>query len=114
MKILEITITVQEDPQMMNKRKPDQSSCDTSEILASEKARLRALSLTVIRSIVEQHHGRVDDDMTTEYVDIDVPDGEAAACAEEIGEQMGLICHHVYTHVDALFKGKVLLGFDAN
>ena len=98
----------------MNDKRHGDISCDTSEILSSEKARLRALSLTVIRSIVEQHHGSVGDDMTSEYVDIDVPDGEAAACAEEIGEQMGLICHHVYTQVDALLKGKVLLRFDAN
>lgn len=98
----------------MNDKWHSDTSCDTSEILSSEKARLRALSLTVIRSIVKQHHGSVGDDMTSEYVDIDVPDGEVAACAEEIGEQMGLICHHVYTQVDALFKGKVLLRFDAN
>jgi hypothetical protein len=98
----------------MNDKRHYDASCDTSEILSSEKARLRALSLTVIRSIVEQHHGSMSDNMTSEYVDIDVPDGEAAACAEEIGEQMGLICHHVYTQVDALFKGKVLLRFDTN
>lgn len=81
----------------------------TTEILSSEKARLRALSLTVIRSVVKQHEGSVEQDSLSEYIDIDVPDAEAAACAEEIGEQMGLICHHVYCQVNALFKGKLLL-----
>lgn len=85
-----------------------------TEILASEKARLRALSLALIRSVVEQHHGNVGDDMTSEYIDIDVPDEEAVACAEEIGKQMGLICHHVFTQVNALFRGKVSLRLNSN
>ena len=96
----------------------DQHNHDTddeeTEILASEKARIRALSLAVIRSVVEQHHGTVEEDMTTEYIDIDVPDEEAVACAEEIGQQMGLICHHVLTQVEALFKGKAFVRFHGN
>lgn len=86
----------------------------TPEILSSEKARLRALSLNVIRSVVQQHQGHVEQDEASEYVDIDVPDTEATACAEEIGKQMGLICHQVYCHVDALFQGKVLLPETVN
>jgi hypothetical protein len=92
----------------------DNMDDDGTEILASEKARLRALSLAVIRSVVQQHHGSVGDDMTSEYIDIDVPDEEAVACAEEIGKQMGLICHYVFTQVDALFKGEVLVRFNSN
>jgi len=92
----------------------DNMDDDGTEILASEKARLRALSLAVIRSVVEQHHGSVADDMASEYIDIDVPDEEAVACAEEIGIQMGLICHYVFTQVDALFKGEVLVRFNSN
>ncbi len=95
---------------MMN----EHSNCDTSEIMSSEKARLRALSIHIIRSIVEQHHGNMEEDQTSDYIDIDVPDGEAAACAQEIGEQMGLICHHMYTQVDAFFKGEVLVRFNNN
>ena len=87
---------------------------DGTEILASEKARLRALSLAIIRSVVERHHGSIGDNMTSEYIDIDVPDEEAVACAEAIGTQMGLICHHVFIQVDALYKGEVLVRFNAN
>ncbi|MBW2109250.1 MAG: hypothetical protein JRI36_11390 [Deltaproteobacteria bacterium] len=93
---------------------PRHTSHDVPEILSCEKARLRALSLSVIRSVVRQHQGNVEQDETSDYVDIDVPDTEATACAEEIGQQMGLICHQVYRHVDALFKGKVLLPKTVN
>jgi hypothetical protein len=93
---------------------PGEPMEEKPDILASEKARLRALSLAVIRSVVEQHHGYVENDVATDYIDIDVPDGEAVACAQEIGEQMGLICHHVYTQVNALFKGEVLIPTTGN
>lgn len=100
---------------MIPKDQPcDKTDDEATEILASEKARLRALSLAVIRSVVKQHHGSVGNGMTSEYIDIDVPDEEAVACAEEIGTQMGLICHHVFTQVDALFKGKVFVRFNGN
>ena len=89
-------------------------SRDTSEILGSEKMRMRALSLYIIRSIVERHNGTIEKDLITDSIDIDLPDDEAAACAQEIGEQMGLVCHHMYSQVDALFRGEVLIRFGSN
>ncbi len=92
----------------------DLNGPDIPEILSSEKARMRALSLNIIRSIVEEHHGNVEEDEAADYINIDVPDGEAAACAQQIGEQIGWVCHHVYAHVDALFRGELLLQFYDN
>jgi hypothetical protein len=58
----------------------------------SEQARLRALSLYVIRSIVEKHGGTVDIDLATDTLNIDVPKAEELACAREIEEQVGSMC----------------------
>ena len=87
---------------------------DPSQILGNEKATLRALSLSVIRFTVDEHQGQLTNEQCTECIDIDVPEGEEALCAERIGEKMGLICHHMYAHVDALFKGEVLIQFADN
>ena len=57
----------------------------------SEKSRLRALSLYIIRSIVERHRGSIEIDLATDIINIDVPDEEKVACAQEIGEQVGRI-----------------------
>jgi sensor histidine kinase regulating citrate/malate metabolism len=58
----------------------------------NEKAKLRALSLYLIRSIVERHGGSIDVDLATDTINIDVPEREKAACAQEIEEQVGAMC----------------------
>jgi hypothetical protein len=58
----------------------------------SEKAKLRALSLYLIRSIVEKHGGTIVVDLGTDTINIDVPEQEKAACAQEIEEQVGKMC----------------------
>jgi sensor histidine kinase regulating citrate/malate metabolism len=58
----------------------------------SEKTRLRALSLYLIRSIVERHGGTIDIDLVTDTISIDVPKKEEVTCALEIEEQVGNIC----------------------
>ena len=55
----------------------------------SEKTRLRALSLYLIRSIAEKHGGTIEIDLATDTITIDVPDGEKVECAQEIQEQVG-------------------------
>lgn len=59
----------------------------------SEKSRLRALSLYVIRSIVERHGGSIEIDLATDTINVDVPDEEKVACAQEIKEQVGTMCY---------------------
>jgi sensor histidine kinase regulating citrate/malate metabolism len=59
----------------------------------SEKSKLRALTLYVIQSIVERHRGSVEIDLATDTINIELPDEEKAACAREIEEQVGTICH---------------------
>jgi sensor histidine kinase regulating citrate/malate metabolism len=58
----------------------------------SEQAKLRALSLYVIRSIVEKHGGTIEVDLATDTINIDVPKTEELACAREIEEQLGSMC----------------------
>ncbi len=59
----------------------------------NEETKLRALSLYLIRSIVEKHGGSMDIDLATDTINIDVPEKEQAACAQEIEEQAGPMCH---------------------
>ncbi len=58
----------------------------------SEKSKLRALSLFLIRSIVERHGGTIVVDLATDTINIDVPPQEKTACAQEIEEQLGAMC----------------------
>jgi hypothetical protein len=58
----------------------------------SEETRLRALSLYLIRSIVERHGGTIDVDLATDTINIDIPSKEQTACAIEIEEQVGSMC----------------------
>ncbi len=58
----------------------------------NEKTRLRALSLYIIRTIVEKHGGTIEVDLATDTINIDVPKAEETACAREIEEQMGSMC----------------------
>jgi hypothetical protein len=55
----------------------------------SEESRLRALSLYLIRAIVERHGGTVGVDLATDTININVPPKEQHACALEIDEQIG-------------------------
>jgi hypothetical protein len=59
----------------------------------SQKSKLRALSLYLIRSIVEKHGGTIKIDLATDTINIDVPDQEKDACAQEIEEQVGAMCY---------------------
>ena len=58
----------------------------------SEKSRLRALSLYIIQSIVERHRGSMEIDLATDTINIDLPNEEKVACAQEIEEQVGTMC----------------------
>jgi hypothetical protein len=58
----------------------------------SEETRLRALSLYLIRSIVEKHGGTINIDLATDTINIDVPVKGQLACAQEIEEQVGNMC----------------------
>ena len=58
----------------------------------SEQAKLRALSLFLIRSILERHGGTIGIDLATDTINIDVPEEEQVACAREIEKQVGAMC----------------------
>ena len=56
----------------------------------SEEPRRNALSLHLIGSIVHRHGGTVTIDAETNAVNIDVPDEEKLACAEELSKKVGM------------------------
>ena len=56
----------------------------------SEESRRNAVSLHLIGSIVHKHKGTVKIDAETDAVNIDVPDGEKLACAEELGKRVDM------------------------
>jgi hypothetical protein len=56
-----------------------------------EKAQLRATSLYLIRKIVERHGGTMEIDLATDTIDINMPEKERVACAQEIAEQVGVM-----------------------
>ncbi len=58
----------------------------------SEQTRLRALSLYLIRSIVEKYGGTTGIDLETDTIHIDVPKKNEIACAREIEEKIGRLC----------------------
>ena len=55
----------------------------------SEEARLRALLLYLIRSIVQKYGGTIHVDLETDSIRIDVPPKYRAACAEEVEREVG-------------------------
>lgn len=56
----------------------------------SEESRHHALSLSLIGSIVYKHRGTVRIDSETHCLNIDVPDEEKLACAEELGRKVNM------------------------
>ena len=56
----------------------------------SEESRRHALSLSLIGSIVHKHRGTVRIDPETYSLNIDVPDEEKIACAEELGRKVDM------------------------
>jgi hypothetical protein len=56
----------------------------------SEESRRHALSLSLIGSIVHKHRGTVRIDPETYSLNIDVPDEEKLACAEELGRKVDM------------------------
>ena len=59
----------------------------------SEKSKLRTLSLYIIQSIVERHGGSIEIDLATDTINVELPEEEKVACAQEIEEQVGTMCH---------------------
>ncbi len=53
-----------------------------------EEAQLRATALYLIRKIVERRGGTMEMDMATDTININVPEKERVACAQEIAEQV--------------------------
>ena len=59
----------------------------------SEKSKMRATALYLIRSIVEKHGGTLSVDLRTYTINIDVPKDKKVDCAREIHEAVGGMAH---------------------
>ena len=55
----------------------------------TEEGRLRALSVYMIRSIVERYSGTIEFDSTNDTISISVPKEEHVSCTEEIQKRLG-------------------------
>lgn len=62
------------------------------QLTRGEESGLRATALYIIRLIVERHGGTIETDLATNTINIDVPEKERVACAQEIEEQVGRMC----------------------
>ena len=72
----------------------DESSLAEDYVWAtSEDSRRHALSLSLIGSIVHKHRGTVTIDPETNSLNIEVPDEEKLACAEELGKRVDMTLH---------------------
>jgi hypothetical protein len=87
---------------------------DTSAVLSSEKARLHALQLYVMRSIAHSHGGTIETDLANQTINVTVPGIQGDACAQEIEEQVSAMAHYLYAQVDALFSGEILVRVNLN
>lgn len=59
----------------------------------SEESKCHALSLYLVGSIVHKHGGTVRIDPETHSINIDVPDEEKLACAEELSKKVDVTWH---------------------
>jgi hypothetical protein len=59
----------------------------------SQESKHHALSLSLIGSIVHKHGGTVQVDAETHAINIDVPDDEKLACAEELSRKVDMTLH---------------------
>jgi hypothetical protein len=69
----------------------DSKRCIAEEFIwsTSEQARLRALSVYMIRSIVEKYSGTIKIDPVGDTISVNVPKEARSACAQEIKGQLG-------------------------
>ena len=58
----------------------------------TEEGRLRALSVYMIRSIVERYSGTIEFDSTNDTISISVPKEDHAVCTQEIQKRLGRVC----------------------
>jgi len=74
--------------------RPDENDdlVDDSVWASSEKAKIRALLLYLVQSIVERYGGTVDVDLANDTIKINVPKEKEVVCAQEIEEQVGRVC----------------------
>ncbi len=84
------------------------------EISDSEKTRIRALSLSVVRCIAEQHGGVIDKSLAANAVVVSVPESQRDLCTKEIVEQLGAMREHFLTLFVALLCGKVIVRITKN
>jgi hypothetical protein len=84
------------------------------EISDSEKTRIRALAISVVRSIAEQHGGVTERGLQTDVVVVSVPEGQRAVCAQEIVEQLGAMREYFLTLLLPLLVGKVIVRISNN
>jgi hypothetical protein len=52
--------------------------------------------------------------LASHTINVTVPGIQGDACAQEIEEQVSAMAHYIYTQVDALFSGEIVVQINLN
>jgi hypothetical protein len=80
---------------------------DSSAIFSSDRTRLHALELHIVRSIAERHGATVQTDSETKTIKVRFPETQGDFCCLELEEQLCGMYHHVSVLVGPLAMGKI-------
>ena len=81
----------------------------SSVIFSSDRTRLHALELHIVRSIAERYGARVQADSETKAIKVSFRGTQGDCCCLEVEEQLSGMYDHVSTLVESLAMGKIPL-----
>lgn len=85
-------------------------------LMDNEIARVRALSINVVRTIADRHGGMVDKNFVKDHMEIvvSVPDDQRDTCSQEITDQLKIIHTYFATLLAGLLYGKLIVRINNN
>jgi hypothetical protein len=79
----------------------------SSAVFSSDRTRLHALELHIVRSIAERYGARVQADSETKAIKVSFRETQGDCCCLELEEQLCRMYDHVSTLVGPLAMGKI-------
>ena len=87
----------------------NENEWQSSVIFSSDKTRLHALELHLVRSIAERYGARVQADLETKAIKVSFQGTQGDCCCLELEEQLRGMYDHIHTLVGPLAMGKIPL-----